>query len=158
LQPLGMAPATAEVRADQLADFPASELFVERARAVLTDFAPTDADAREITKICRRLDGIPLAIELAAPILQSLPLAQLREHLDRRFGLLTAGRRTALPRQQTLKATIGWSLDLLDKPERDLLLRLSVFAGGWTAETATLVADAAGGEDETHRIIADLVD
>src|SRR5262249_42344181 len=106
----------------------------------------------------RRLDGIPLAIELAAPILQSLPLAQLREQLDRRFGLLTAGRRTALPRQQTLKATIDWSLDLLDKPERDLLLRLSVFAGGWTGKTAASVADATGSEDETYRIIADLVD
>src|SRR5262249_43134309 len=72
--------------------------------------------------------------------------------------LSTAGPRTALPRQQTLKATIDWSLDLLDKPERDLLLRLSVFAGGWTAKTAIFVGEAAGSDDETYRIIADLVD
>jgi predicted ATPase len=157
LRPLQMAPATAEVTANHLGDYPASELFVERASAVIADFAPSDDDAREIMKICRRLDGIPLAIELAVPILQFLPLAQLREQLDRRFGLLTAGRRTALPRQQTLKATIGWSLDLLDEAERDLLLRLSVFAGGWTTEAATGVASSES-EDETYRLIAGLVD
>jgi predicted ATPase/DNA-binding winged helix-turn-helix (wHTH) protein len=158
LKPLRIAPAMAEIRANQLSNYPASELFVERARAVLGDFAPTDAEAREVVEICRRLDGIPLAIELAVPMLQALPMAELRERLDSRFGLLTAGRRTALPRQQTLKATIGWSLDLLDEAEFDLLLRLSVFAGGWTAEAATSVARRPSEEDETFRVIAALVD
>jgi predicted ATPase/DNA-binding winged helix-turn-helix (wHTH) protein len=158
LEPLRMAPATAEIGANQLSKYPASEVFVERARAVLGDFAPTDADAREVVAICRRLNGIPLAIELAVPMLQALPLAELRERLDSRFGLLTAGRRTALPRQQTLRATIGWSLDLLDEAELDLLLRLSVFTGGWTAEAATSVARRPSEEDETFRVIAALVD
>ena len=158
LKPLKMAPAMAGIRANQLDEYPASELFVERARAVLRDFAPTDAEAREVIEICRRLDGIPLAIELAVPTLQALPLTELRKRLDSRFGLLTAGRRTALPRQQTLKATIGWSLDLLDDAEFDLLVRLSAFSGGWTAEAATSVGGQPTQEDETFRLIAALVD
>jgi predicted ATPase/DNA-binding winged helix-turn-helix (wHTH) protein len=158
LKPLKMAPAMADIRADQLDDYPASELFVERARAVLGEFAPTDAEARDVVEICRRLDGIPLAIELAAPALQALPLAELRERLNSRFGLLMAGRRTALPRQQTLKATIGWSLDLLDHAELHLLLRLSVFSGGWTAKAAASAAGRPGEEDETLRLIAVLID
>src|SRR4029077_8657574 len=110
--------------------YPASELFVERARAVLGDFAPTDIEARDVIEICRPLDGIPLAIELAIPALQALPLAELRERLNSRFGLLTAGRRTALPRQQTLKATIGWGLDLLDAHRaRPALAALCVLGG-----------------------------
>jgi predicted ATPase/DNA-binding winged helix-turn-helix (wHTH) protein len=158
LKPLRMAPAATEITAEQLDEYPASELFVERARAVLEDFVPTDAEAREVIEICRRLDGIPLAIELAVPILQALPLAELRKQLNSRFELLTAGRRTALPRQQTLKATIDWSLDLLDAGELDLLLRLSVFSGGWTAEAATSVGGQPHEEDETFRLIAALVD
>jgi predicted ATPase len=74
LKPLKMAPAMAGIRAEQLDEYPASELFVERARAVIGDFAPTDAEARQVIEICRRLDGIPLAIELAVPTLQALPL------------------------------------------------------------------------------------
>ncbi|KAA2212595.1 ATP-binding protein [Teichococcus oryzae] len=158
LQPLGAAAPDVAITATRLPDYPASELFVERARAVLGEFAPGDADAREIMEICRRLDGIPLAIEIAAPALQALTLAELRERLERRFGLLTAGRRTALARQQTLRATIGWSLDLLEPVERALLLRLSVFAGGWTSESAAFVAGGAPEEDEVCGLIAALVE
>jgi tetratricopeptide (TPR) repeat protein len=109
-------------------------------------------------RICQRLDGIPLAIELAAPALQAMTLTELRERLERHFGLLTAGRRTALARQQTLSATIGWSLDLLEPLERALLLRLSVFGGTWTAESAAFVAGCAEGEDAVCGLIATLVD
>jgi predicted ATPase/DNA-binding winged helix-turn-helix (wHTH) protein len=158
LQPLGAAALDAAITAGRLGDYPASELFLERARAVLGEFLPSDADARTIMEICRRLDGIPLAIELAAPTLQALTLTELRERLERRFGLLTAGRRTALARQQTLRATIGWSLDLLEPAEGALLLRLSVFAGTWTSESASFVAGGAMGEDEVCGLTAALVD
>jgi predicted ATPase/DNA-binding winged helix-turn-helix (wHTH) protein len=158
LQPLGAAAADIVVTAERLGDYPASELFVERARAVVGEFVPGDADAREIMEICRRLDGIPLAIELAAPTLQALTLTELRGRLGRHFGLLSAGRRTALARHQTLEATIGWSLDLLAPAERALLLRLSVFAGTWTSESATFVAGGALGEDEVCGLTAALVD
>jgi predicted ATPase/DNA-binding winged helix-turn-helix (wHTH) protein len=158
LQPLGTAAADIAVTAERLADYPASELFIERARAVLGEFVPGDADAREIMEICRKLDGIPLAIELAAPTLQALTLTGLRGRLERQFGLLSAGRRTALARHQTLEATIGWSLDLLEPPERALLLRVSVFAGTWTSESATFVAGGVLGEDEVCGLTAALVD
>jgi predicted ATPase/DNA-binding winged helix-turn-helix (wHTH) protein len=158
LQPLGAAATDTAMTAELLANYPASELFVERARAVLGEFVPGDADAREIMEICRRLDGIPLAIELAAPTLQALTLAELRARLERQFGLLSAGRRTALARHQTLEATIAWSLDLLEPAERALLLRLSVFAGTWTSESATFVAGGVLGEDEVCGLTAALVD
>ncbi|WP_158639265.1 ATP-binding protein [Elioraea rosea] len=158
LQPLSMPPPGQPIPAAELDAHAATELFVERARALLGDFAPTDAEAREIAEICWRLDGIPLAIELAVPTLQALPLSELRARLDHRFGPLMTGRRTALPRQRTLGTTIGWSLDLLEPAERDLLLRLSVFSGGWTVASATQVIGRAMGEDETCRLIAELVD
>lgn len=158
LQPLGSAALDSGVSAERLADYPACELFVERARAALGSFVPGDAEAGEIMRICQRLDGIPLAIELAAPALQAMTLTELRERLERQFGLLTAGRRTALARQQTLGATIGWSLDLLEPPERALLLRLSVIAGTWTAGSAAFLAGCASGEDAVCGLIAALVD
>jgi predicted ATPase/DNA-binding winged helix-turn-helix (wHTH) protein len=158
LGPLGMAAPAAEVTADRLAQFPAADLFLERAGAVLGRFVPTDAEARAIMEICRQLDGIPLAIELAAAMLQVITVADLRARLDARFDLLTAGRRTALPRQQTLRAAIGWSFDLLPPDELDMLQRLSAFAGSWTAEAAMLVAGRGAGESETLRLIAALVD
>lgn len=158
LQPLSMPPPDQPIGAGELDAYAATALFVERARAILGDVAPTDVEAREIAGICRRLDGIPLAIELAVPTLQALPLSELRARLDRRFGPLMTGRRTALPRQQTLRTTIGWSLDLLEPAESDLLLRLSVFGGGWTVAAATQVAGRDSGEDETCRLIAELVD
>ena len=108
----------------------AVELFVDRARAVQPGFTATGTPRPVIDDICRRLDGLPLAVELAAARLRSLTLATLAERLDDRFRLLTVGARTALPRQQTLRAVVDWSYDLLFEDERRLFARLSVFAGG----------------------------
>src|SRR5207244_11659534 len=106
-------------------------------------FTMTEANAVAVAQICRRLDGIPLAIELSAARVNSLPVEKLNERLDDMFRLLTGGSRTALPRQQTLRALIDWSYDLLSEPERALLGRLSVFAGGWTLEAAEAVCASA---------------
>lgn len=158
LQPLGVADPEEEVTAAHLRDHAASALFLDRARAVIAGFAPDDGEAAEIMAICRRLDGVPLAIELAAPLLQALSPAQLRAKLDQRLGLLAGGRRTALPRQQTLQATIAWSFELLDEAELDLLQRLSVFTASWTVEAAAFVVAGRIDEDETFRLIGDLVE
>ncbi|WP_327236884.1 AfsR/SARP family transcriptional regulator [Streptomyces sp. NBC_01317] len=107
----------------------AHRLFTERARAVRPDFDP-EADPEAVAEICRRLDGLPLAIELAAARLRLLSPRQIADRLDDRFRLLTSGSRTVLPRQQTLRAVVDWSWDLLDEAERAVLRRLSVFAGG----------------------------
>src|SRR5439155_10460791 len=96
-------------------------------------------NAPAVAQVCHRLDGIPLAIELAAARMKVLTVAQIAARLDDRFRLLTGGSRTALPRQQTLRATIDWSYGLLSDPERVLLRRLSVFAGGWSLEAAEAV-------------------
>jgi predicted ATPase len=124
---------------DQLHQFEAIRLFRERAALSQPGFALTPANARLVTQVCHRLDGIPLAIELAAARVRALPIEQIAARLDDRFRLLTGGSRTALPRQQTLRALIDWSYDLLAEPERTLLRRLSVFAGGWTLEAAEAV-------------------
>ncbi|MFH1183828.1 MAG: adenylate/guanylate cyclase domain-containing protein [Chloroflexota bacterium] len=108
------------------------QLFVERASAANPKFGLTDQNARAIAQICRRLDGIPLALELAAARLTVFSAEQVAARLDDRFRLLTGGSRTALPRQQTLRALIDWSYDLLSEPERNLFRRFSVFAGGCT--------------------------
>ncbi len=116
-------------------------LRLQRAQAVQPRFVLTVLERRSGHKwqVCRRLDGIPLAIELAAARLSALPLESLAARLDDGFRLLTGGSRTALPRQQTLRATLDWSYDLLGEPEQVLLRRLSVFAGGWTLEAAEAV-------------------
>jgi predicted ATPase/DNA-binding XRE family transcriptional regulator len=114
-------------------------LLVERAQAVRSDFALTQANSAAVVEICRRLDGIPLALELAATRLRALTPEQLAARLDDRFRLLTGGSRTALPRQQTLRALIGWSHDLLSGTEQTLFRRLAVFAGGCTLEAAEAV-------------------
>jgi non-specific serine/threonine protein kinase len=111
-------------------------LFLERARSVAPRFAITQANQRALIQVMRRLDGIPLALELAAARLKALRIEQVAERLDDRFQLLVGGARTALPRHQTLWATINWSYDLLEEDERRLFERLSVFAGGWTLEAA----------------------
>jgi predicted ATPase/class 3 adenylate cyclase len=116
------------------------QLFLDRARNVHPDFELTEANATPIAEIVRRLDGIPLALELAAARLRMLKAEQIAERLNDRFRLLTGGRRTALARQQTLQALIDWSWNLLDEKERLLLQRLSVFSGGWTLEAALAVA------------------
>ncbi|HEY8285503.1 MAG TPA: tetratricopeptide repeat protein [Chloroflexota bacterium] len=122
-----------------LARYEAVRLFVDRARAARPDFALTEANASAIVQICHRLDGLPLAIELAAARLGVFSVQVVAARLDNCFTLLTGGSRTALPRQQTLKATIDWSYGLLAGDEQTLLRRLSLFAGGWTLEAATAV-------------------
>ncbi len=115
-------------------------LFVDRATAAHAAFALNAANAAAVATICRRLDGIPLAIELAAARMRTMPVAEIAEHLSDRFRLLTGGDRTALPRQRTLRACIDWSHDLLSGDERTLLRRLAVFAGGFTLDAAEMVA------------------
>jgi tetratricopeptide (TPR) repeat protein len=117
----------------------AVQLFVARAQPLAATFALTQNNARTIAHICERLDGIPLALELAAARIKSLSVEQIAARLDDRFRLLTGGSRTALPRQQTLRAAIDWSFSLLTEEERVLLRRLSVFAGGWSLEAAESV-------------------
>ncbi len=126
----------------------ATALFTDRARASDFRFALTDEDAPFVSDICRRLDGIPLAIELAAARVKVLSPPQLAQRLDERFRVLTGGDRSALPRQQTLRATIDWSFDLLDERERALFRRLSMFAGGWTLQAAAAVCGDEGGTDD----------
>ncbi len=118
----------------------AVQLFIARAQAALPDFELTPSNVPATVEIVRRLDGIPLAIELAAARLRMLSVEQIAARLHDLFRLLTGGRRTALPRQQTLQALIDWSWNLLDEPERILLRRLSVFSGGLTLEAAQSVA------------------
>ena len=129
---------------EQLAGLEAVQLFVERATAVRPDFHLTVDNAALVARICWRLDGLPLAIELAAARAKLLPLAQILDRLDHRFRLLTGGSRAALPRQQTLGALIDWSHDLLSEPERTLFRRLSVFVAGRTLEMAEAVCGVEG--------------
>jgi predicted ATPase len=121
-----------------LPDNDAAALFAERARAVRPDFAANGA----VAEICRRLDGLPLAIELAAALVKLLPPDALLARLEQRLALLTGGARDLPERQKTLRATIEWSYELLDAREQELLARLSVFAGGWSLEAAEAVCDA----------------
>lgn len=122
-----------------LAQCEAIRLFVDRAATVNPTFTLNTANAVVVTQICRQLDGVPLAIELAAARVRAMMPEQIAARLDDRFRLLTGGSRTALPRQQTLRATIDWSWDLLSAPEQILLRRLAVFLGGWTLEAAEAV-------------------
>ena len=123
-----------------LIQYEAISLFIDRAVAVQPTFTVTDHNAPAVAQICHRLDGIPLAIELAAARVKALAVEQISNRLDDRFRLLTGGSRAALPRQQTLRATMDWSHDLLSEDERVLLSRLSVFAGGFTLDAAEAVA------------------
>lgn len=129
---------------DNLIRAEAVRLFCERAGAVRPEFALTAQNAVAVAQLCRRLDGLPLAIELAAAWTRSLGVRRLAEHLDEGFRLLTGGNRTAPPRQQTLRAAIDWSYGLLDDAERRLFARLSVFAGGWTLAAAEAVGTGDG--------------
>lgn len=137
----------------------AVELFTERARAVNHRFALADDNSPSVGEICRCLDGIPLAIELAAARVNSLPITAIAQRLDDRFRILTSGDRTALPRQQTMRATIDWSYDLLSEHEKRVFERLSVFTGGCTLDTATPVCASDGVlEADVLALIASLVD
>ncbi|WP_030615649.1 ATP-binding protein [Streptomyces fulvoviolaceus] len=124
----------------------AHRLFAERAAAVRPDTDTVLGDKEAVAEICRRLDGLPLAIELAAARLRLLTPRQIADRLDDRFRLLTAGSRTVLPRQQTLRAVVDWSWDLLDERERTLLREVSVFAGGWDLEAAEAVCGESAAE------------
>jgi len=124
---------------ERLTQYDSVRLFIERAGAVKSDFIVTNENAPAVAQVCSRLDGIPLAIELAAARVKGLSVDQISKRLDDRFQLLTSGSRTALPRQQTLRATIEWSYDLLSEPERLLLRRLAVFAIDWILEAAEAV-------------------
>ena len=122
-----------------LETFDSVKLFVQRATLTLPTFQLTDANASLVAQICSRLDGIPLALELAAARVRALSVEQIAERLDDRFRLLTGGSRAALPRQQTLRALIDWSYQLLSEEERLLFRRLAVFVGGWTLDAAESV-------------------
>ena len=119
-----------------------ARLFAERARHRDPTFTVGSENVRVVAEICRRLDGIPLAIELAAARVGTLSLEQISERLEDSLKLLTAGDRMAVPRQQTLRGALDWSHELLGESERPLFMRLSVFAGGWTLEAAEVVASA----------------
>jgi predicted ATPase/class 3 adenylate cyclase/DNA-binding CsgD family transcriptional regulator len=143
----------------QLAGFESVQLFTERAAMRRQGFVLDEGNAAAVAAVCARLDGIPLALELAAARLGSLSVQEISSRLDQRLRLLTGGSRTALPRHQTLRALIDWSYDLLNPGERVLLDRLSVFAGGWTlpaAEAITAAADS--GEWQVLDHLSALVD
>ncbi|MFJ8627161.1 AfsR/SARP family transcriptional regulator [Kitasatospora sp. NPDC093550] len=152
-EPLGV-PGETVLPVEPLPDPVALRLFAERAATARPGFDP-QGDPEACAEICRRLDGLPLAIELAAARLRVMTARQIADRLDGRFALLTAGSRTLLPRQQTLRAVVDWSWDLLGKRERAVLRRLSVFAGGWQLEDAEAVC--ADGTDVAPGEVADLL-
>jgi non-specific serine/threonine protein kinase len=143
LKSLSTPAASLSPHPDTVRDYESVALFVDRARRVVRDFDVTPANAAAVAEICRRLDGIPLAIELAAARVKVLSIQQIRERLDDRFRLLTGGSRTAVARHQTLQATIEWSHDQLTPAEQQLFRRLAVFCGGWTFESLS----STGGDD-----------
>jgi predicted ATPase/DNA-binding CsgD family transcriptional regulator len=143
----------------------AAALFLDRARSAAPELAVTPQNAAAVAQLCWRLDGIPLALELAAARVGTLGVQQIAARLDDAFDLLTRGSRDWLPRQQTLRATVDWSHDLLAEPARTLLRRLSVFAGGWTLDAAEAVCadpgDAGGGRirgEPVLDLLSDLVE
>ncbi|MFG1822314.1 BTAD domain-containing putative transcriptional regulator [Microbispora bryophytorum] len=168
--PLRVPPPAGESAAEPAVEdalaYPAVRLFVERAAAVRPDFVLAPGDVEHVLRICRALDGLPLAVELAAARLRSLPLARIAARLGGddgdpaaegdapRFALLSRGSRTAQPRHRTLRAVVEWSWDLLDEPERALARRLTVFASGATLEAAERVC----GLPDTDGVLASLVD
>ena len=135
-------------------DDEAIELFADRARRVRPDFSVTEDNAATVTEICRRLDGMPLAIELAAARVRALSLDEIVGSLHDRFRLLTGGARTAVRRQQTLRASVDWSHALLTETERILFRRLAVFLGGFDLDAAQAVAGDA--EVERYQILDQL--
>jgi predicted ATPase/class 3 adenylate cyclase/DNA-binding CsgD family transcriptional regulator len=142
-----------------LAAFESVQLFAGHAAMRRPGFTLDDTSAAAVAAICRRLDGIPLAIELAAARLGSLPVSEINSRLDQRFRLLTTGSRTALARHQTLRSLIDWSYELLSPDERMVAERFSVFAGGWTLEAAEAVAAGGGIEEwQVLDLLAALVD
>lgn len=155
--PLGLPPVG--VAADAAADYPAVRLLVERGRAVASGFGVSPANVDQVVEIVRRLDGLPLAIELAAARLRVMPIGEIATRLSDRFRLLTGGSRTAMPRHRTLRAVVEWSWGLLSDDERLLAERLAVFPAGATLDAATEVcADARLPADEIGDLVLSLVD
>lgn len=155
--PLGLPPADAD--AATALDHPAVRLFADRAADASPGFVVDAATVGGVVEICRRLDGLPLAIELAAARLRSLPVGQIAARLDDRFRLLTGGSRAALPRQQTLRAVVDWSWDLLSEDERLLARRIAVFPAGVTPQSAAAVCAEDGLDaDAVLDLLAALVD
>ncbi len=141
---------------ERLSQYASAQLFLDRARMARPDFEITNANAPALVSLCHHLDGIPLAIELAAARVRALSVEEINDRLHDRFRFLTGGSRTALPRQQTLRALIDWSYDLLSDKEKILLRRLSVFSGGWTLEAAEAVCSDPDGHD--HVEVFDVLD
>jgi predicted ATPase/DNA-binding CsgD family transcriptional regulator len=139
---------------EELEGYESVRLFVERARERDPSFSLSPKNTLAVTEICRRLEGIPLAIELAAARVGTLSIEQISQRLEGSLELLTRGGRTAVPRQRTLKGTLNWSHELLSEPERILFRKLSVFAGGWTLESSEAVAS---GESVAEREVLDLL-
>jgi len=140
-------------------EFGAVALFVDRAKSVDKSFALTDDNSPIVAEICRRLDGIPLAIELAAARVKVLSIPNLAQRLNERFKILTGGSRSALPRQKTLSALIDWSYDLLTQQEQTLFTRAAIFAGGFSLDAATAVCTAEGVDDiEVLDLLSSLTD
>ncbi len=144
---------------EDLLQFEAIQLFVQRAKHVSTTFALTQDNSVAVRKICQRLDGIPLAIELAAARVKAMTPGEIAQRLSDRFRLLTGGSRTAMPRQQTLQAMIDWSYHLLTEPEQRLFCRLSVFSGGWSVTAAEAICSGEGVEKvDILNLLSRLVD
>jgi predicted ATPase/DNA-binding winged helix-turn-helix (wHTH) protein len=158
LGPLGSPPASSGLTAAEAAAFPAVQLFVERVTALVEDFAVTDANAQPVVEICQRLDGLPLAIEFAAARVEVLGVEGLAAGLNRSLPLLTARRRTRLPRHRTMRAVVDWSYDLLSEDEQRFFRAFGIFAGSFTVEAAAAVAiDTADAPLEAIDRLADLV-
>ena len=150
---------TEQLTPERLSSYEGVRLFVERAQLLRPDFEVTASNALAVGSVCYQLDGIPLAIELAAPRLVSMSVKELNQRLDERFALLTGGSRAALPRHRTLRSLIDWSYDLLTSSEQAMLSRVSVFAGGWTLATAEQVCTGNGIEaPEVLDLLASLAD
>jgi predicted ATPase/DNA-binding SARP family transcriptional activator len=143
---------------EKLEDYESVRLLIERATAVKMDFKYTGENASAVAQICQRLDGIPLAIELAAARVKVLPVQQIAARLDDRFSFLTNASRTTLPRHQTLRAVIDWSFNLLSEKEQAVLCKLSVFVGGWTLEASAAVCSDAVSSREMLDVMSSLVD
>jgi predicted ATPase/DNA-binding CsgD family transcriptional regulator len=147
------------LQVEEIRRYEAIRLFAERAEAVASPFELTESNAPAVARLCRTLDGMPLAIELAAARVRVLSVEQISSRLEDSFTLLTAGSRTALPRQRTLKATIDWSHDQLSLKEKVLFRRLAVFAGGFTLEAVEEVCSGEGiASEEVLDLLSDLVD
>src|SRR5438270_2967943 len=156
LGPLGSPPTSSGLTAAEAGAFPAVQLFVERVTAIVEDFALTDGNAQPVVEICRRLDGLPLAIEFAAPRVEVLGVAALAASLDS-LPLLRAQRRTAMLRHRTMRSVVDWSYGLMSEDEQRFFRALGIFAGAFTVNDAAVVLDAVKTRIDAINSLADLV-